>query len=166
MGWNAVREIARDHDVWVLTSLEHRDEIEEALADESPTSAVRLPGLAEVALVHEAHPRRLRVAALLLADRGVSEGSRSAQADRIRSRASRHGVPLLDAELPSLAWHSLRLGTGRRRRVGAQGSSGPDSGFAARCSRPCARSRDSSASTIPCFGCSPGASSLGVATTP
>ena len=37
VGWNAVREIARDHDVWVLTSLEHRDEIEAALAHEPPT---------------------------------------------------------------------------------------------------------------------------------
>jgi glycosyltransferase involved in cell wall biosynthesis len=36
VGWNAVREIARDHDVWVLTSLEHRDDIE-AVAHESPT---------------------------------------------------------------------------------------------------------------------------------
>ena len=36
VGWNAVREIARDHDAWVLTSLEHRAEIE-AVAHESPT---------------------------------------------------------------------------------------------------------------------------------
>src|SRR4030095_6555131 len=35
VGWNAVSEIARDHDVWVLTSLAHRTEIEAALAQES-----------------------------------------------------------------------------------------------------------------------------------
>jgi glycosyltransferase involved in cell wall biosynthesis len=32
IGWNAVSEIARDHDVWVLTSCENRDSIEETLA--------------------------------------------------------------------------------------------------------------------------------------
>jgi glycosyltransferase involved in cell wall biosynthesis len=36
VGWNAVSEIARDHDVWVLTSFAHRAEIEAALARESP----------------------------------------------------------------------------------------------------------------------------------
>jgi glycosyltransferase involved in cell wall biosynthesis len=36
VGWNTVREIARDHDVWVLTSREHQDEIEAALPHESP----------------------------------------------------------------------------------------------------------------------------------
>jgi glycosyltransferase involved in cell wall biosynthesis len=37
VGWNTVREIARDHDVWVLTSLEHGHEITAALPHESPT---------------------------------------------------------------------------------------------------------------------------------
>ena len=37
VGWNAVSEIARDHDVWVHTSLAHRAEIEAALAQESPS---------------------------------------------------------------------------------------------------------------------------------
>jgi glycosyltransferase involved in cell wall biosynthesis len=37
VGWNAVREISRDHDVWVLTSLDLRHEIEAAMADESPS---------------------------------------------------------------------------------------------------------------------------------
>jgi len=32
IGWNAVTEIARDHDVWVMTSLENRDSILQALA--------------------------------------------------------------------------------------------------------------------------------------
>ena len=34
VGWNAVREIACDHDVWVLTSDENRDSIEQAIARE------------------------------------------------------------------------------------------------------------------------------------
>ena len=37
VGWNTVREIAREHDVWVLTSREHQDEIEAALQHESPS---------------------------------------------------------------------------------------------------------------------------------
>ena len=37
VGWNAVRELARDHDVWVLTSRELRDEIDAVLPHESPT---------------------------------------------------------------------------------------------------------------------------------
>jgi glycosyltransferase involved in cell wall biosynthesis len=37
VGWNAVLEIARDHDVWVITSNELRSEIEAALPQESPS---------------------------------------------------------------------------------------------------------------------------------
>ena len=37
VGWNAVCESARDHDVWVLTTLAHRALIEAALAQESPS---------------------------------------------------------------------------------------------------------------------------------
>lgn len=32
VGWNAVTEVARDHDVWVITSREHKAAIEEAVA--------------------------------------------------------------------------------------------------------------------------------------
>jgi glycosyltransferase involved in cell wall biosynthesis len=32
VGWNTVREIARDHDVWVITSSEHQESIERARA--------------------------------------------------------------------------------------------------------------------------------------
>src|SRR5258705_3255133 len=84
------------------------------------TPDVRVPGLAEVASVHQEHARRLRVPALLLADCGVSESARLAPAGPLRSRASPHGVPLLDAELSAAARHPVRLGPGRRRGIGAE----------------------------------------------
>ena len=38
VGWNAVREIARDHDVWVITSHEHKASIEETVARDGLTA--------------------------------------------------------------------------------------------------------------------------------
>ena len=150
-------EIARDHDVWVLTSLENRDAIVNALA----------MGPASVQFVFLDWPKWLwfmkrtrvsfEVQQVLLADRGVCEGSRAPQAGRFRSRPSRHGVVATGcrAFCRSSAFRSsgARLAEGNRRRR----RSGQGWAFAVRCSEMVRTSRDSLANTIHFCGSAPGA---------
>ena len=120
VGWTVAREMARHHDIWVITRANNRPVIEAELArNPQPGLHFRLLGSAALGTLLEARQTWGTSLLLPLAAAHPRHRPRPRCRSEVRPHSSRDLRAVLGPKLPVLPGSTVRLGPGRRWRVGA-----------------------------------------------